>query len=277
MKGRSREAAWVPWQALRHLLADHGLNHAAAVAYFSLLSLPPFVFLLTRGLRALLPALGPDAGAWEAAEAFVPPAIAPILRALPESLPRGDGLVLVAVPALAWVASSAFSALEIAINVAFETIPQRRFWLGRFKSFAAASAAAVVLLFTALMTHAVRWIEGYRARAGLPRALGPLPAWLAYAGFLGAGFATLTLFYKVLPRGRVGWRAAGISAGSALVLVEGARNLFGGILLRSPSYGLVSGTLSGIVAFLLWVYTAVVITLYGAEIAAILNGNRPRG
>lgn len=264
----------MPWQALRHLLADHGLNHSAAVAYFSLLSLPPFLFLLTRGLRAFLPALEGEGGAWTWTEAFFPPAIAPSLRAVGESLPRGDGLVLLAVPALAWVASSAFSALEIAINIAFETIPQRRFWLSRLKAFAAASAAALVLAMTALLSHAVRWIEGYRARAGLPRVFGPLSAWLAYAGFLAAGFATLTLFYKVLPRGRIGWRAAALAAGCALVLVEGARRVFGGFLLQSPSFGLVSGTLSGIVAFLLWVYTAVVITLYGAEVAAILNGNR---
>jgi len=53
--------------------------------------------------------------------------------------------------------------------------------------------------------------------------------------------------------------------------LEGARRLFGGLLLRSPAFGLLTGTLAGTVAFLLWVYTAVAIVLLGAEFAALVH------
>jgi uncharacterized BrkB/YihY/UPF0761 family membrane protein len=38
---------------------------------------------------------------------------------------------------------------------------------------------------------------------------------------------------------------------------------------------LFSGALAGIVAVMGWVYVAVAVTIYGAEVAALLNGNRP--
>ena len=44
------------WRAARRFSADHGANHAAAVAYFSLLSLPPFTTALLSATAPTLPA-----------------------------------------------------------------------------------------------------------------------------------------------------------------------------------------------------------------------------
>ncbi len=55
---------------------------------------------------------------------------------------------------------------------------------------------------------------------------------------------------------------------------EGARHAFGGLLARSPAFGFFSGAVAGIVAVLGWIYVAVAVTIYGAEVAALLNGNR---
>ena len=57
-------------------------------------------------------------------------------------------------------------------------------------------------------------------------------------------------------------------------LWEAARRVFGSFLRNSPYYGLLTGSLAGVVAFLVWVYTAVGVLLLGAEIAAVINGNR---
>ena len=64
------------------------------------------------------------------------------------------------------------------------------------------------------------------------------------------------------------------SALAAVVLWEAARRLFGAVLLDTPAYGEVTGTLAGVVAVLLWIYAGVAVTLYAAELAAVLNGNR---
>ena len=87
-------------------------------------------------------------------------------------------------------------------------------------------------------------------------------------------FVVFPLFYKWLPRGKVAWSAAGRAAVVAVVLWEFARHFFGGLLASSPAFGLFSGALAGIVAVMGWVYVAVAVTIYGAEVAALLNGNR---
>ena len=87
-------------------------------------------------------------------------------------------------------------------------------------------------------------------------------------------FLTFSLFFKLLPRGKVRWPPTFAGAGLSVALWELARRLFGGFLLRSPSFGALNGTVAGIVAFLLWIYAAAAIILLGAELAAVLNGNR---
>ena len=58
----------------------------------------------------------------------------------------------------------------------------------------------------------------------------------------------------------------------ALALWEGARGVFTEFLERSPSFGLMTGTLAGVVAFLIWIYTAVAIVLLGGELSSAVNG-----
>lgn len=262
------------WRALHQFLADHGPNHAAAVAYFSLLSLPPFLLLAGRVLGRVLPGtVGTDA-VLTAIASFLPPEIAPSLTTVGQSLAHGGALVAIAVPVLLWVASHAFSSLEIAVNVAFATTPQRRFWLSRLKAFAGLSGGVLLLGGTVVAGHLASWLDGYYRRTGAPRALSPRAHLVSSIVLVAVTFVVFMLFYKALPRGKVAWSAAARAAVIAVVFWEGARQLFGGLIAKSPTFGFLSGALAGIVAFLGWIYVAVAVTIYGAEVASLLNGNR---
>ncbi len=263
------------WRALHRFSEDHGANHAAAVAYFSLLSLPPFLLLAGRALARVLPGLNDTDAISSAVASYLPPEIAPSLGALERSLHQGGALVAVAVPVLLWLASHAFSALEVSVNVAFGTTPQRRFWHSRLKAFAGLSGGVLLLGGTVVAGHVGRWLDGYYARAGVPVSLSPGKHVVSAAALIAVTLAVFTLFYKWLPSGKVAWWAAFRAAAVAVVLWEGARQVFGGLLVRSPAFGLFSGALAGIVAVLGWIYVGVAVTLYGAEVAALLNGNRP--
>jgi membrane protein len=209
-----------------------------------------------------------------AVASFLPAEIAPSLRTVGQSLAHGGALVAIAIPVLLWVASHAFSSLEVAVNVAFGTTPQRRFWLSRLKAFAGLSGGVIVLGATVVAGHLASWLDGYYARSGAPRAFSPRAHVVSVIGLVAVTFMVFTLFYKMLPRGKVAWSAAARAAVIAVVLWEGARQLFGGLLARSPAFGFLSGALAGMVAFLGWIYVAVVVTIFGAEVAALLNGNR---
>ena len=262
------------WRALHRFTEDHGPNHAAAVAYFSLLSLPPFVLLAGRALARVFPDTDGTDAILSAVAPFLPLEIAPSLGALGKSLHKGGALVAVAVPVLLWVASHAFSSLEVAVNVAFGTTPQRRFWLSRLKAFAGLSGGVLLLSGTVLAGHVASWLDGYYARSGAPPSLSPRAHVVSAVALVAVTYGVFTLFYKWLPSGKVTWSAAGRAAGVAVVLWEGARHVFGSLLAGSPAFGLFSGALAGIVAFLGWIYVAVAVTLYGAEVAALLNGGR---
>ena len=49
------------------------------------------------------------------------------------------------------------------------------------------------------------------------------------------------------------------------------------MLLGSTAYGEVTGTLAGIVAVLLWIYTSVAVTLYAAELRRVQREPRAHG
>jgi len=269
-----RRVVRVLWRALHRFNSDHGANHAAAVAYFSLLSLPPFLLLAGRALAHVLPDTDATDAILAAIGRFLPLEVEPSLGALGRSLQNGTALVAFAVPVLLWVASHAFSSLEVAINVAFGTTPQRRFWLSRLKAFAGLSGGVLLLGATAVAGHAASWMEVYLARAGAPVSVSPRAHFVSSTALLLVTFVVITLFYKWLPRGKVSWWAAGRAAAVAVVLWEGARHAFGLLLARSPAFGIFSGALAGIVAVLGWIYVAVAIVIYGAEVAALLNGTR---
>jgi len=262
------------WTALTHFNADHGANHAAAVAYFSLLSLPPVLLLTGRILARLLPGAGGTAAALTALAPFLPQEIAPSLNTVGRGLADGGAIVAVAVPVLFWLASHAFSSLEVAINVAFGTTPQRRFLLSRMKAFAGLSGGVALLSATLVAGHVARWLDAYRARSGAPPFLSPRAHVVSAAALVTVTCFVFTLFYKLLPRGKVAWGVAARAAVVAALLWEAARRLFGALLAKSPAFGLFTGGLAGIVAVLGWIYVAVAVTIYGAELAALLNGNR---
>jgi len=136
------------------------------------------------------------------------------------------------------------------------------------------AAVGGVLAASLVADHVAAVLDVYRHTLGLGPWLGPLGRGATYAVHLLLNFAAFAVLYKVLPRGRVRWRSVGWSALTAVVLWEAARRVFGRMLLGSTAYGEVTGTLAGIVAVLLWVYTSVAVTLYAAELAAVLNGNR---
>jgi membrane protein len=273
MSDRARRAFRVAWLALRNFLGDDALNHSAAVAYYALVSLGPALYLVGR-IATLFYVSDAVGGTVSRVADFVPPVLAPVIEQLPGGLRMGGGFELVAIPALLWVSLSAFASLSRAVNVAFGTDPTYRFYWDQLKAFLAVSVSVALLVLSSASLHALAWLERYRDRLDLPPVIGVGGAWGSFALSLAVSFTAFFLFYKLLPHGRVSSKASAIGAVVAVVLSEGARRLFGEMLSRSASYGILTGALAATVALLLWVYTLTAISLYGAELSAVLNGSR---
>lgn len=272
--GRTKRLLVQLWRAARNFDADNCLHEAATVSFYSLLSLAPALYVagavlgwvfgesvVQNGLSAISPLL--------------PSAAQPTLtQQLGEEVERGEGLILLALPALIWVASSGFYTFELAINVAFATANQRSSWRSRARAFVVLGCGVLflgaMLLANALLPH----FESLRYVLGMSTSSWVLGAGWAHAALMAATFTTFLLAYRMLPRHKARWSAAVAGGLLSLVLWEVVRQVFGWMLARSPSFGLWSGTLASSVAFLLWIYVSVAVTLYGAEFAAIRDGRR---
>jgi len=260
--------------AVRNFYRDNCLDLSATVAFYTLLSLAPLLYLVGATLNFVIDADTVLERILVRVAAFIPPEAVTALGAVVTSLRRDEPLFLLAVPGLIWVATSAFSALEYAINVACGTAPQRKFWRSRLKALLVLAGGWILLGLSLVSGSLIPWLARAGQALGVPEDSFELPEFDAYPLPLIATFVAFGAFYKLLPRGRMGWRAAGVGAVLATGLWDLARRLFTMLLTRSHAFGLLTGTLAGVVAFLMWIYTAVAIMLLGAELSALLNGNR---
>jgi membrane protein len=267
MTGRLVRIARVAHLTLLHFYRDNGFDRSATVAFYALLALGPLLYLAGLTVGAILQTESGIEPALRTLAPYVPPEAAPAVEEIAAHLPRTGGLLLIAVPALLWVATSGFSALDYAINIAFGTAPRQTLWHSRAKALGILAAGFAVLGLGALVSSVPAPIARLVARP-LASASG------SRLLLLTSGFLAFVIFFKTLPRGRITWRAAGAGAALALLLWDTARRLFAGALAQSPAFGLLTGTVAGTVAFLLWIYAAVAAILLGAELAAVLNGNR---
>jgi membrane protein len=261
------------WRSLVNFRKHSCLDRSAAVAFYSLLSLVPLLYLVAGTLNLFYADGDGLLLAINRLSPFLPAEAASALKKLAPGIRTSGGLTALAFPALIWVASSALSALEHAVNVVFGTIEDRgRRWRSRARAVSLLGFGLFLLALTLVANTLLLGIMRYFPES-LPVPTLPvrLAAAASYLALLVSSLLIFGLFYKWLPRTRVRWRAAGSGALLAVLLWEAIRRLFGGLLLRSPAFGLLTGTMAGIVTIMLWIYAAAVIVLLGAEFAALVH------
>ena len=273
--GRATQAAWC---AIRNFLRDDCTLLSAAIAFYALLSLAPALYLIGVGLSAVFEGIDTSQQIVELIAKFLPPAAVPTVERVQNILQiRGD-LVVVAVPGLLWTATHAVSSFEYALNIAFARhAGHRRLWRSRAKGIAVLIGSGLFLATFFAVNMLLPLFGQLRVVLGLP----PMPDPLVYLGRALLSpvltFLVFYLFYRLLPSGRVRRGPAVVGALLATAGWEAARQLFGYLLQISPIFGLLTGTLAGVLAFLFWIYTGLAIVLLGAQFAAVLNGDRRSG
>lgn len=261
-------------RAVRNFHQDGCLNHAAAVAFYTLLSLGPFIYLLGASLSRLLASSTAPEAILESIATFFPPEAYAGLTSMELEPPKGGTFLLIVIPALLWVAASAFFEFEFTLNVAFGTSKTGGALLSRLKAFALLCAGWLLLGGGLVLSTLLPRLGRLRIALGLHPTPDRLTAILSQFGVGCVSFLLFLTFYRVLSRRVMRWSSAAGGAALAFLLWEVARRVFGMVLTQSHAFGMLTGTLAGMVAFLLWIYVSVAVVLMGAELAAELNGNR---
>jgi len=254
-------------QALKDSFADNATQWAAAIAYYSFLSLFPLL-LAAVSLSAYF--VSPD---WAIGKAIV------LLR---EFVPEGDAAVqriirdavhdahpyagIVSLLLLLVLGSRAFGALSRALNIAYEgeqTDSLARRIIIEIGMMTAVGVLFVCTLFShyllLFLSNAVRLLPGetgttFTVIAQLIRVLLILSAFY--------------LIYRFVPRKRLNWKSIVLGAVVATSLLVAARPLFYGYVQNLASYNLMYGGIAIAVVLLVWGWVAAFITILSGEMAS---------
>ena len=254
-------------QALKDSFADNATQWAAAIAYYSFLSLFPLL-LAAVSLSAYF--VSPD---WAIGKAIV------LLR---EFVPEGDAAVqriirdavhdahpyagIVSLLLLLVLGSRAFGALSRALNIAYEgeqTDSLARRIVIEIGMMTAVGVLFVCTLFShyllLFLSNAVRLLPGetgttFTVIAQLIRVLLILSAFY--------------LIYRFVPRKRLNWKSIALGAVVATSLLVAARPLFYGYVQNLASYNLMYGGIAIAVVLLVWGWVAAFITILSGEMAS---------
>lgn len=269
---RLRAVGWLVGQAWKRFFAHGGLNLAAAVAFYAILSLIPFFFIVVSLAGRIL---GHSSGFNEVIRAYldkVIPYYSEVLMTEVSKISLGSGyhgwLGLVF---MVWIGSLVFDSLDYALNQAFESPSRRSYLRTKLMSLSVFPAAGFFLILSLFLSgvvsgagrlHLEQYIPGLNAVQQL--VVENIAAALPYLMLM----AVIVLLFRLVPSVDVTFpqAAAGAVLCTAGWMVE--KWIFGLIILPNPNYGLVYGSLKALIILILWIFFAMCLVLFSAEVLA---------
>jgi membrane protein len=258
------------WQWYNH----NAFEMAAALAYYTLVSLAPLIIIL-------IAIVGPFFGT-AATENYIVGAIAGIageesaraVQAIVHNAnQQGSGVLasVIGIFLLLLGAGAVVGQLQQSLNVIFGVTPKPdidwwAFLRARFFSYAMLLAIGFLLLVSLIITTVLSAITKYFGYL-LPSLAAIWPAVDLMSSF---ALATLlfAMIYKILPDVHIAWRDALLGAALTSLLFSVGKLIIGLYLGRS-TVAAAYGAASSVVTILLWVYYSALIVFFGAEITQL--------
>lgn len=242
---------------------------AAALAFFSLLSLFPLVFLLLYGISFLV---SQNIIGEHFILSFLKGFLPSLGERLAEELHRISALESVrwlVFLSFFWFGGLVFYELDYALNVVFESTQKRHPLISSAISIALLGSTGLLLFISYVATQALTFLTAYAPRLwGLDLvALAAHDFHLTYTLPFSLAFLTVSLLYRLVPRRRPRWRAAMAGALIFGLLWVAAKLLFVTYSDYATVYARLYGSLLEIVLLLLWVYYSAGLLLLGGIIA----------
>jgi len=262
-----RALAWrVVKLSARGFFKDNNASWAAAIAYYSLLSL--FPLLLAIGSVAAF-FVDPQ---WAVAQAthylgtLLPRGSVAIDRIVVQTLSAARGAGLITLIPLLWTGSLVFGAVTKALNIVFaaeEDLRWKRRLFVRMAMLLTLGVMFLVALASPFVLQLLRWIFGI-----LPIGQETLFQLIVHALPPVFVLAAFFLAYRFVPQRQPQWRAALARALLAMLIFATAKPIFLGYLHWLARYNVVYGSLAGIIVIVLWTWIVAMIGLFGAQVTA---------
>ncbi|MGE0041388.1 MAG: YihY/virulence factor BrkB family protein [Vicinamibacterales bacterium] len=265
-----RRVGLAAWRGVGELYNSDGLTHAAAIAYYALLSLFPFFLLLL----SLLGTLTADQGDRDTVVDFIfryfPRQFDFMTRQLDAFRGQTVRIGVGGAIALTWASLGVFNAISSAVNHAWGVERRRSFLKHRLMSFVMLlSASGIFVIALALASLAkvaeTSWFWGLVTHS----------PWLSWVSGLSGTYAAtglligcVALVFYFVPNAPVRFRDVWPGAIMTGLLWRGALAAFSWYARDLATWNLIHGSIAAVVVFLIWIYVSAVILLYGVEVTA---------
>jgi len=274
----------IVWTSFKRFNDDRCWTAAIVISYFALLCIVPLVALFA---FLMVKILGSSEILFRSLNIFteeffarMDPAFFKKLQALGQNV---NDLGWFGILGSLISASFLFSNLITALNQIFRAKYHKSFFYNRLIEYMVMLVLGVVLLFsfsiTALWTALQRTLRTSPVFSEFinPRFINFLNNFFfQYLLPFGLTFLILFIMYKFIPETRVHTRSALLGAAVASVFWELFKRGFAFYVVHFSAIGMVlsrvlAGTLTSVIFFLLWISSSLLILLWGAELAAVLN------
>jgi membrane protein len=265
LRAELRLTGLAAWRAFLELVNSNDLTYAAAIAYYALLSIFPFLLLVISVLDSVA-----------ATEAHRDAVLVFVFRYFPEQVGKffsenlgnfGGGLA--GGLGLAWASLGVFNSVTSAVNNAWGVEKQRSFWKHRLVSFLMFLTAAAVMILAVLVVSAINvvrsnWFLRILAQFHWLTALQTLMLDYAATIMLIVG---LGLVFYFIPNAKTRFRDVWLGAAFTGMLW---RLTFDGFTwyVQTVKLSQIPRSILSIVIFLLWIYVSSIILMYGVEFTA---------
>ena len=257
---------------------DNCTQMAAAISYYVLFSIFPLIIFLVSVLGIVLRGSELQQDAIDEIFANIPQ----LSEAESESDVRGavediagaagGALTIFGLIGMGWSGSNMMGVIRRSINIAYDLEKHRPLVRQKLLDLALVLGMGVFFLSSVAATAFLRTVREF---SGDIAVLGDAseragPAWDAASYLIPfvLSFIAFTVMYWVVPATKVKLREVWPGALVAAVMFELGKIGFAFYLQNFSNYGLVYGSLGGVVAFLFWVYLGSSILLFGAELAS---------
>jgi membrane protein len=260
------------WEARRAFVFDGCMNLSAALAFYTILSLIPFLLLL---ISAAAYILGSSEAALKMALSFLsqvfPQAGALIFGEMKSIAQRAEVIGLLGFLSMAWTASIIFSSLEFAMGIVFRVEKRRDFFKKKLLALSMVPGAALLVLFSFSVAVFSDFLQGLETnlwiihldKSSLLKFL--LISYIFPYLVLTLGF---TAIYKIVPNTFISFRHALVGGASCAFLFELAKHFFTWYIRNYARYSVVYGSLEALIILVLWAFYSACILLFCAEVVS---------
>jgi membrane protein len=259
-------------RAFEQCLKDNTPVHAAAIAFYTLLSLAPSLLVIVAIIGTWFGRESAKVEVVAAVAAFTNASTATMIAGLLDKLESSSSAATIAgLASMFFGATVAFGALQTALNTIWNIPPRNVGWVRDFVVKRLVSFAFVLLSGAMLLASVVSGAVLTAAARMFPSEL-PASQFLLQAITFVVSTALVTLMfgiiYKVLPDVWIRWSDVWLGAGVTALLFSLGKTLIG-LYLGHTGTGSAYGAAGSLVLFLLWVYYSAQIFLFGAEFTEV--------